>query len=281
MKKITVLLCDDHTVVREGLRLLLETEADIQVVGEASNGRQSVQEAKRLKPDVVLQDLAMPLLNGLEAARQIAKEVPSTKVLILSAYSDDAYIQHAIEAGAAGYLTKETVGNDLLRAIHEVANGNAFFSPSIAKRLVKQMQGKLLNGSPIKTMAAMLTSRQTEILQLIAEGYATKQIASFLSLSIKTVEKHRQDLMSNLNIHNIASLTRYAVSSGLVESHRFPNSSARWESRATAERKDQPIDALAQDRPTPEQRGQATSARAGWIRRSRQTAAQPSALLRE
>ena len=124
MKKITVLLSDDHNLVREGLRLLLEKETDMQVVGEASDGRQAVREAKRLKPDVVLQDLAMPLLNGLEAARQITAEVPTTRVLVLSAYSDDTYIEHVIEAGAAGYLMKETVGNDLIRAIREIASGN-------------------------------------------------------------------------------------------------------------------------------------------------------------
>jgi len=232
MKKITILLADDHTVLREGLRLLLEKEEDIQVVGEASDGHQSVREAKRLKPDVVLQDLAMPLLNGLEAARQIAKEVPTTKVLILSAYSDDAHIEHAVEAGAAGYLMKETVGDDLLRAIREVAKGNAFFSPAVAKRLLKQWQEQFLNGTAGKTKPTLLTSRQTEILQLIAEGYATKQIAGLLSLSIKTVEKHRQDLMNMLNIHNIASLTRYAVSSGVVESNRMPNWSAASAPRA-------------------------------------------------
>jgi DNA-binding NarL/FixJ family response regulator len=234
MKKITVLLSEDHTVVREGLRLLLEKEVDIQVVGEAANGQQSVREAKRLKPDVVLQDLAMPLLNGLEAARQIAKEVPSAKVLILSAYSDDAYIEHAIEAGVAGYLMKETVGSDLLRAIREIASGNAFFSPPVARRLLKPWQDKFPNGSSVKKGDTALTSRQTEILQLIAEGYATKQIAGLLELSIKTVEKHRQDLMNILNIHNIASLTRYAVSSGVVESNRMAVASAAPEVRATA-----------------------------------------------
>ena len=233
MKKITVLLSDDHTVVRKGLRLLLEAEADIQVVGEAANGQQSVRETKRLKPDVVLQDLAMPLLNGLEAARQIVKEVPSTKVLILSAYSDDAYIERAVEAGAAGYLMKETAGEDFLRAIREIASGNAFFSPPVARRLLKQWQDKFPNGSPVKTKTTKLTSRQTEILQLIAEGYVTKQIAGLLSLSIKTVEKHRQDLMNTLNIHNIASLTRYAVSSGVVESNRMPNASTPSATRAT------------------------------------------------
>ena len=224
MKKITILLSDDHNLIREGLRLLLEKETDMQVVGEASDGRQSVREAKRLKPDVVLQDLAMPLLNGLEAARQIAIESPATKVLVLSAYNDDTYIEHAIEAGAAGFLMKETVGNDLLRAIREIANGNAFFSPPIARRLLQQWQGKAPNGSPVNTKSAKLTGRQMEILQMIAEGYATKQIADVLSLSIKTVEKHRQDLMNTLNIHNIATLTRYAVSSGVVESNRMPSS---------------------------------------------------------
>lgn len=226
MKKITVLLSDDHTLLRKGLRLLLEAEPDMQVVGEAADGHQSVKETKRLKPDVVLQDLAMPLLNGLEAARQIAKEVPATKVLILSAYTDDAYIEHALEAGAAGYLMKETAGDDLIRAIREIAGGNAFFSPPVAKRLLKQWQEKFPNGSPVRADRIRLTGRQTEILQLIAEGYATKQIAGLLSLSIKTVEKHRQDLMNTLNIHNIASLTRYAVSSGVVESNRMPTGSA-------------------------------------------------------
>ena len=235
MKTITVLLSDDHTVVREGLRLLLTKEPDIQVVGEAANGRRSVGEAKRLKPDVVVMDIAMPLLNGLEAARQISKEVPSSRVLILSAYSDDAYIEHAIEAGAAGYLMKETAGDDLLRAIREIAKGNAFFSPPVARRLLKQWQEKSLNGGTVRTMSTMLTSRQTEILQLIAEGYATKQIADLLALSIKTVEKHRQDLMNTLNMHNIATLTRYAVSSGVVESKRLPNRSEASAPSAPAE----------------------------------------------
>jgi len=224
MKKITVLLSDDHTVVREGLRLLLETEPDIQVVGEAANGRRAVGETKRLKPDVILMDLAMPLLNGLEAARQIAKEVPAAKVLILSAYSDDQYLEHAIKAGAAGYLMKETVGEDLLRGIREVAKGNAFFSPPIARRLSKQRQNPDLRSK--STAAPGLTRRQAEVLQLVAEGYSTRKIAGLLSLSIKTVEKHRQAVMDKLDIHELATLTRYAVSSGVVQSSRGLNLTA-------------------------------------------------------
>jgi DNA-binding NarL/FixJ family response regulator len=222
MKKITVLLCDDHTVVRAGLRLLLEAAEDIEVVGEVENGRRVVSETKRLLPDVVLLDLSMPLLNGMEAARQIAREVPSAKVLILSAFSEDQYVQHAVEAGVAGYLMKETAGDDLLQAVREIAKGNAYFSPPVARRLLKRSQEMFLNGGPIGTRATLLTSRQTEILQLIAEGYANKQMAGLLSLSMKTVEKHRQELMNKLNLHNTATLTRYAVSIGVVESNRVP-----------------------------------------------------------
>lgn len=222
MKEITVLLCDDHPVVRDGLRFLLEEAEGVRVIGEASDGRRAVGDAKRLLPDVVLLDLSMPLLNGIEAARQIAKEVPSAKVLILSAFSDDRHVQHAIEAGAAGYLTKETTANDLFQAIREIANGNTFFSPSVARRLLQQRQENLRNGRPPRAKAIELTSRQTEILQLIAEGHANKQIAGLLSLNIKTVEKHRQGLMDKLNIHNIATLTRYAVSIGVVESDYVP-----------------------------------------------------------
>src|SRR5438046_8300510 len=137
MQKITVLLADDHTLVRQGFRALLEAEPDLAIVGEAETGRQAVQLAKRLRPDVVLMDIAMPLLNGLEATRQIIKEVPSSKVLVLSSYSDDEYVRQVTEAGAAGYLLKQTAAQDLIRAIREASTGNAFFSPAIAKRLLE------------------------------------------------------------------------------------------------------------------------------------------------
>jgi DNA-binding NarL/FixJ family response regulator len=220
MKKITVFISDDHAILREGLRLLLEAAEDIEVVGEAGNGHQAVSETKRLQPNVVLLDIAMPLLNGVEAARRIAREVPASRVLMLSSYSDDQHIQLAIAAGAAGYLMKETASMDLLRAIHDVAKGNAFFSPPIARRLLKQWH----NRDPLakSTAPSLLTDRQMEVVQLIAEGYSSKQIAGLLFISMKTVEKHRQALMDKLDIHEIASLTRYAVSTGVVDPNHTP-----------------------------------------------------------
>ncbi|MEW6304984.1 MAG: response regulator transcription factor [Verrucomicrobiota bacterium] len=219
MQKVTVLLADDHTVVRQGLRALLQAEGDVEVVGEADTGRQAVQMCKKLLPDVVVMDIAMPLLNGLEATRQITKEIPSTKVLILSSYSDDEYVHQLTEAGAAGYLVKQTAANDLLKAIREAKKGNAFFSPAISKRLLDHYREAFLKGGPVKKTNDLLTSREMEVLQLIAEGKANKQIAAELCISIKTVEKHRQQVMNKLNIHDIAGLTRYAISKGIIENN--------------------------------------------------------------
>jgi DNA-binding NarL/FixJ family response regulator len=218
MKRIAVLLADDHMIVREGLRALLEAEGDIEVVGEAQTGRQAVQLAKRLRPAVVVMDIAMPLLNGLEATRQILKAVPTTRVLILSAHSDDEYIRQVIMRGAAGYLIKQTSADLLSTAIREIEKGNMFFSPSIARRL----QGLSLDTPDghgvLKKARAALTSREVEVLQLIAEGKANKQVAAELGISIKTVEKHRQHLMSKLDLHDVAGLTRYAIAAGIIES---------------------------------------------------------------
>jgi DNA-binding NarL/FixJ family response regulator len=216
MKKITVLLVDDHTVVRQGLRALLSQEEDIEVVGEAENGRQAVQMAAKTLPDVIVMDVVMPLLNGLEGTRQVLKSVPSVKVLVLSSYSDDDYVQQLTEVGASGYLTKQTAGDDLLLAIREVQKGNAFFSPAIAKRLRDRCRQAFADGQPLKRNVE-LTSRESEVLQLIAEGLPNKQIAGELGISIKTVEKHRQQVMNKLNIHDVAGLTRYAISKGVVE----------------------------------------------------------------
>jgi DNA-binding NarL/FixJ family response regulator len=219
MEKIKVLLVDDHTVVRQGLRVLLEAEQDIEIVGEADTGRQAVQLTRKLAPDVVVMDIAMPNLNGLEATRQILKEMPRAKVLVLSSYSDDEYVHQMTEAGAAGYLLKQTAATDLIKAIREARKGNAFFSPSISKRLLDQYREAFLKGVPVKKRTDLLTSRESEVLQLIAEGKPNKQIASDLSISIKTVEKHRQQLMNKLNIHEVAGLTRYAISKGVIESN--------------------------------------------------------------
>lgn len=219
MQKITVLLADDHTVVRQGLRALLVVEGDIEIVGEAETGRQAVLMAKKLLPDVVVMDIAMPLLNGLEATRQITKQLPDTKVLVLSSYSDDEYVQQLTEAGAAGYLVKQTAANDLLKAIREARKGNAFFSPAIAKRLRDQCREAFVSGQPVRKRTDYLTSRESEVLQLIAEGQANKQIAAELSISIKTVEKHRQQVMNKLNIHDVAGLTRHAIAKGIIESN--------------------------------------------------------------
>lgn len=221
MKQITVLLSDDHSMVREGLRVLLDAAEDITVVGEVENGRRAVEETRRLLPEVVLLDISMPVLNGIDAARQIATTVPFTKVLILSAYGDDQYVEKAMEAGAVGFIVKQTAAHDLLEAVRDVAGGNAFFSPSVASRLFQHGQKRFLDGWPLRNKAALLTSRQTEVLQLIAEGCPNKRIAGLLSISIKTVEKHRQELMDRLDIHSTAMLTRYAVSMGVVESNRW------------------------------------------------------------
>lgn len=216
MKPITVLLAEDHLIVREGFRALLKTESDITVVGEAETGRQAVALAKKLMPDVIVMDIAMPLLNGLEATRQIRLARPGAKVLILSAHSDDAYVDQALACGAVGFLLKQTSSHALSAAIREVMKGHQFFSPSITSRL--QAQKAPARGKALRKQVARLTSRELEVLQLIAEGLANKQVAGELGISIKTVEKHRQHLMQRLKIHDVAGLTRYAIGAGIIES---------------------------------------------------------------
>jgi len=215
-KPITVLLADDHTIVREGFRKMLELESDFTIVGEAQNGREAVALVKKFSPDVLLMDIAMPLMNGLEATRQIVKTPAATKVLILSAHSDNAYVQSAIESGASGFLLKQTSSHDVCRAIREIAKGKTFFSPAIAKHL--EHQKSLDRSGSVKLRSVQLTSREMEVLQLIAEGKANKETASELGIGIKTVEKHREHLMEKLNIHDTAGLTRYAISAGIIES---------------------------------------------------------------
>ena len=205
-------------LLREGVRKMLDLEADLEVVGEAQDGRQAVALAKKLRPAVVLMDIAMPLLNGLEATRQVLKDLPATKVIILSAHSDDAYVQNAIDSGAVGFLLKQTSAHEVCRAIREVQKGNTFFSAAVSRRFDRMNSQSPDRKGVLKKKAASLTSREMEVLQLIAEGKANKETASELGIGIKTVEKHREHLMQKLDIHDTAGLTRYAISAGIIES---------------------------------------------------------------
>jgi len=218
MKRITVLLAEDHAIVREGLRSLLELGRDFEVVGEAANGREAVSLARKLRPSVVVMDIAMPVLNGFEATRQILLASPETKVLVLSAHSDDEYVAHMAAVGASGYLVKQNSGQVLVHAVKEIASGHSYFSPSIAKRLRYAERKSRESGAARARPRCPLTSREAEVLQLVAEGAANKQVAAALGISIKTVEKHRQQLMDKLDIHDTAGLTRHAIATGVIES---------------------------------------------------------------
>lgn len=212
MKKINILLADDHIVVRQGLRMLIEHEEDMAVVGEADTGRQAVQMARKLHPDVLVLDVAMPHLNGLEVTKILARELPDTRILVLSSYSDEEYVKQLTQKGACGYLVKQTAANDLIKAIREAHRGNAFFSPSISRRFLDQCRDAF-----DEKKTGRLTAREAEVLHLIAQGRANKQIAADLGISIKTVEKHRQQVMNKLGIHDVAGLTRHAISKGIVQ----------------------------------------------------------------
>jgi len=218
MKKISILLCEDHAIVRQGLCQLLETEGNFEVIGHAQTGREAVLLAAKLGPDVILMDIAMPELNGLEATRQILAARPAAKIVILSAHSDDEYVERATAVGAVGFLEKQTSAEILIKAIHEVAKGKRFYSPTVAKRLHDGQRRSVDRDGQARPHATRLTSRETEVLQLVAEGKANKQVAGLLDISIKTVEKHRQHLMDKLNIHDTAGLTRYAIATGVIES---------------------------------------------------------------
>jgi len=217
MKKITVLLAEDHMIVREGFRKMLDLEDDFEIVGEAQDGRQAVNLAKKLRPDVVLMDIAMPLLNGLEATRQILDLVPTTRVLVLSAHSDREYVERVTDLGAAGYVLKQSSLEDLATAIRAARAGETYISPLIGWRpQAGTGKGPGAQRGATATSSLPLTRREAEVLQLVAEGKANKQTAAELRISIKTVEKHRQHLMAKLDIHDVAGLTRYAIAIGSI-----------------------------------------------------------------
>ena len=215
MSKIRVLLADDHGVVRKGLRFVLESEPDIEVVGEASDGRQAIERAQEDKPNVVVMAIAMPRLNGIDATAQIMKHEPRTGIVILSMYSDEEYLLRALTAGAKGYLLKDTAESELVTAVRMVAAGKPFFSPDISKTLLedylRQLRQRGLNDS-----YELLSDREKEVLQLLAEGKTNKEVATVLNLSPYTVETHRTHLMQKLNLHNTAEIVLYAVRKKLI-----------------------------------------------------------------
>ena len=219
MKTVNVLLADDHPIVCEGFRFLLGVVKDIKVIGEAHNGREAISMTQLLQPDVIVMDLAMPLLNGLEATRQILEEQPAAKVIILSGHDEDEHVNRVIEAGAAGYLFKKSSAQSLTQAIREVYVGNKFFSPGIVKRF--EHRYRRVDKSGEWQRRSSLTSRELEVIQLIAESHSNKMIADVLGISIKTVEKHRQQLMDKLDIHDAAGLTRYAIAQGIIENNKI------------------------------------------------------------
>lgn len=218
-KSITVLLAEDHRVVRKGLKMLLELAKDISVVAETEDGIDTIRQAVRLRPDVVVLDIALPIINGLDAARQILRGAPQTKILVLSAHSDDGYIEKAASIGVAGFLVKQCSPNLLIEGIREVAMGRTCFSPTISMRTKELKASNGRNGGDSKLRPG-LSAREVQVLQLIAGGRANKQIASDLGISVKTVEKHRQNLMRKLAIHDTAGLTRHAIAEGFIENSR-------------------------------------------------------------
>lgn len=205
-------------MVREGLQAMIKLEPDIEVVGEATDGREGVAMAIKLCPDVVLMDIAMSGLNGLEATRQLAKALPDTRVIVLTAHGDDAYVKSAVDSGAAGFLLKQDSTRDVCKAIRKAEQGGIYYSASIAKRFVRLNPQTRDRAGKVERKASLLTSRETEVLQLIAEGKANKETGAQLGISIKTVEKHRGHLMKKLDIHDTAGLTRYAIDTGVIES---------------------------------------------------------------
>ncbi len=216
MKKIRVLLAEDHTIVRQGIAALLGTESDMEVVGEASNGLEAIELAKKLVPDLVLMDIGMRHLNGLEATREIKKLFPSMKVLVLTMYDNEEWIFQILRAGASGYLIKDSAMNDLTSALRAVYQGDSYLSPSISKKVIEEYIQKAELGEK-KGIEDLLSGREREILQLMAEGNSIPQISSLLCISKKTVEAHKTHIMEKLNIHDKVGLIKYAIRTGLTK----------------------------------------------------------------
>jgi len=215
VEKIRILLADDHTLMRSGIRALLEDEPGLTIIGEAEDGRSAVAQACRLEPDVVIMDIAMPLLNGLEATRQIKQQCPHVRVLILSMHENEEYIRQVLEAGAMGYILKDAAARELISAIRSVYRGEAVLSPAVTRLVIEDYLR--WGGTRPQEEADGLSPREREVLQLIAEGYTSKQIAEILSISIKTVQAHRNNLMQKLDLHDRGELIKYAIQKKIIE----------------------------------------------------------------
>jgi DNA-binding NarL/FixJ family response regulator len=215
MEPLSILLADDHTMVRQGLRKVLEECPDWEVVAEAGNGRDAVREAEVHRPDVAILDIAMPLLNGIETTRQIAKRSPNTRVLMLSMHSDDAYVTQIVQAGASGYVLKESADVDLLHAVREVSAGRSFFSPAVARTMLTDYV-RHLGATGSSDRYESLSTREREVLQLVAEGRSNKEIAALLCISPSTVETHRAHIMEKLGLHSVAEIVLFAARRGVI-----------------------------------------------------------------
>jgi len=217
VSKIRILLADDHAILRAGLVRLLGEEKDIEVVGEAENGREAVQKALELHPDIVLMDIGMPVMNGMEATKQIKKRDADVKVLVLTMHDNEEYLFQVLQAGAAGYVLKKAADSDLVNAIHVVSRGDCFLYPSAAKMVVEDYLDKLKHGQEPTSSFDTLTDREREILTLVAEGHTNREIAETLFISVKTVETHKANIMEKLNLHKRAELVKYAIKKGMLQ----------------------------------------------------------------
>jgi DNA-binding NarL/FixJ family response regulator len=215
-KTITIFLADDHTIVRQGLAKLLEGEPNFRVVGEAENGREAVKRVAELHPNVVIMDITMPLLNGIEATRQIKQVCPETKIIILSMHSHDIYISELFSLGASGYLLKNSTGTDIIKAVHAATAGNTYLSPSISRRVIEDYVS-LRKKSPQELLYSKLSNREREVFQMIAEGKSSKEISEILFVSTSTVKTHRSNIMKKLKMNNISQLVQFAIHLGIVE----------------------------------------------------------------